>query len=135
MTQAIGRVCRHGQKKTIHVYHFLGLKTADVDVFEGRRKAILVKDGDRPDGFDVNNIDYHEWDDPTPALQPKIQDWQPSGFRMVEHEDFPAGAPSGGEYSSTIHEAVIRCMDSTLEDEDELDDEEDADDYFDEDYE
>ena len=42
MTQAIGRARRYGQLKTVTVYHFLSLKTLDVNIFEDRRRQRLV---------------------------------------------------------------------------------------------
>jgi hypothetical protein len=44
MTQAIGRVRRFGQKKHVHVYHFLASKTIDVDLIQARNKMIIKAD-------------------------------------------------------------------------------------------
>lgn len=41
MTQAIGRARRYGQTKVVHTYHFLALKTIDVDVFEQNNHVIV----------------------------------------------------------------------------------------------
>ncbi len=41
MTQAIGRARRYGQTKVVHTYHFLALKTIDVDVFEANNHCIV----------------------------------------------------------------------------------------------
>nr|OQO22736.1 hypothetical protein B0A51_14630 [Rachicladosporium sp. CCFEE 5018] len=38
MAQAVGRVKRHGQKKTIHVHRLLALYTIDVDILEARER-------------------------------------------------------------------------------------------------
>jgi hypothetical protein len=43
MTQAIGRSRRYGQKKHVHIYHFLALNTIDVNIFQHRREQIVVK--------------------------------------------------------------------------------------------
>lgn len=46
MTQAVGRVRRYGQKKTVHVHHFLAEMTIDVGIFQQRRQRVLVvRDG------------------------------------------------------------------------------------------
>jgi hypothetical protein len=41
MTQAVGRARRYGQRKPVHTYHFLSLKTIDVDTFESRTHVVL----------------------------------------------------------------------------------------------
>ncbi|KAI9805360.1 MAG: hypothetical protein M1833_005813 [Piccolia ochrophora] len=43
MTQAIGRARRYGQNKVVHVYHFLSLKTIDVDILENKSRKKLVR--------------------------------------------------------------------------------------------
>lgn len=43
MTQTIGRCRRFGQKKRVHVYHFVALETIDVNVLQHRRRQILVE--------------------------------------------------------------------------------------------
>ncbi|PGH01037.1 hypothetical protein GX51_05473 [Blastomyces parvus] len=48
MAQAIGRSRRYGQQKRVHIYHFLALKTIEVNIFEQRRRERLVK---RDGGF------------------------------------------------------------------------------------
>lgn len=42
MTQAIGRSRRFGQQRTVHIYHFVSLKTIDVNILQQRRKQVLV---------------------------------------------------------------------------------------------
>lgn len=37
MTQAIGRARRYGQKRHVHIYHFLAAHTVDVDLFQQRQ--------------------------------------------------------------------------------------------------
>lgn len=117
MTQAIGRVCRHGQKKPIHVYHFVTLKTADVDVFEARNNSILVLNTDTYAPYDLLPADWTAWDDP--AHEPNIQNWESSGFSLVKRQRFQveegARPPTTGAYSSYIHDMVVRCMDQSLE--------------------
>lgn len=48
MAQATGRSRRYGQQKHVHIYHFLALKTIEVNIFEQRRRERLVK---RDGGF------------------------------------------------------------------------------------
>ena len=43
MTQSIGRAQRYGQQKTVHVYRFVALRTADVDILQERELKTLVK--------------------------------------------------------------------------------------------
>ncbi|KMP00941.1 hypothetical protein CIRG_01081 [Coccidioides immitis RMSCC 2394] len=43
MSQAMGRSRRYGQQKHVHIYHFLALKTVEVNIFERRRRECLVK--------------------------------------------------------------------------------------------
>lgn len=43
MTQSIGRAKRFGQRKTVHVYRFLALRTIDVDILQERERKQLVK--------------------------------------------------------------------------------------------
>ncbi|WEW57992.1 hypothetical protein PRK78_003459 [Emydomyces testavorans] len=43
MSQAIGRSRRYGQQKHVHIYHFLVLKTVEVNIFERRRRECVVK--------------------------------------------------------------------------------------------
>ena len=58
MTQTTGRCLRYGQKKHVHIYHFLALNTIDVNILQHRREQIVVKrDGkfllvDRKEAFD-----------------------------------------------------------------------------------
>ena len=43
MTQSIGRAKRFGQQKTVHIYRFVALRTADVDILQEREQMTLVK--------------------------------------------------------------------------------------------
>lgn len=43
MQQCIGRALRHGQLKKVYIYHFLALKTIDVDIFQERSEMRLAK--------------------------------------------------------------------------------------------
>jgi hypothetical protein len=43
MAQAIGRSRRYGQQKHVHVYHFLALKTIEVNIFEQRRRQYVAR--------------------------------------------------------------------------------------------
>ncbi|OJJ50576.1 hypothetical protein ASPZODRAFT_11442 [Penicilliopsis zonata CBS 506.65] len=43
MTQAIGRVRRYGQTRTVHVWHLLASMTIDVNILQDRRGKLLVK--------------------------------------------------------------------------------------------
>ena len=43
MTQSIGRAKRYGQQKTVHIYRFVALRTADVDILQEREFGTLVK--------------------------------------------------------------------------------------------
>lgn len=43
MTQSIGRARRFGQQKTVHIYRFVALRTADVDILQEREQKTLVK--------------------------------------------------------------------------------------------
>ncbi|KAI9836785.1 MAG: hypothetical protein M1819_000950 [Sarea resinae] len=45
MTQAIGRARRYGQKKCVHIHHFLSLKTIDVNILQERKSKRLVQLG------------------------------------------------------------------------------------------
>lgn len=81
MAQAIGRSRRYGQPKHVHVYHLMALKTVEVNIFEKRRRQVVVRrDGefiavpkdevrstDRGDwkGFslDGTNVEAYEDDD------------------------------------------------------------------------
>lgn len=46
MTQAIGRSRRYGQKKHVHIYHFLAGATIDVNILQQRRRRVVVKRGE-----------------------------------------------------------------------------------------
>lgn len=43
MTQSIGRAKRYGQQKTVHIYRFVALRTADIDILQEREQKTLVK--------------------------------------------------------------------------------------------
>ncbi|GFF29000.1 DNA repair protein RAD5 [Aspergillus udagawae] len=43
MTQAVGRALRYGQTRRVHVYHLLMKRTIDVNIFQERRRKILVE--------------------------------------------------------------------------------------------
>lgn len=45
-TQAIGRALRYGQKKKVHIYRFISLRTIDVDILEERTGKMVVKEED-----------------------------------------------------------------------------------------
>lgn len=51
LTQCVGRARRYGQKKTVHVYHYLSLKTTDVDILQERSRKKLVEQ--RRDVFEL----------------------------------------------------------------------------------
>ena len=42
MRQSIGRALRYGQRKKVFIYHFLALKTIDVDIFQKNSKMKLA---------------------------------------------------------------------------------------------
>ncbi|KAF2495114.1 hypothetical protein BU16DRAFT_561418 [Lophium mytilinum] len=47
MEQAIGRARRYGQKKTVHVYHFVALNTIDVDIMQRHyRRSNVLREGE-----------------------------------------------------------------------------------------
>lgn len=46
MTQAIGRAHRYGQRKDVHVYHFLMAKTLEVNIIQDREKKAIVQETD-----------------------------------------------------------------------------------------
>ncbi|KAI9753984.1 MAG: peptide transporter ptr2 [Chaenotheca gracillima] len=46
MAQAVGRARRYGQRKVVHVYQFLSLKTIDVDILEQRSSKRLIQNAD-----------------------------------------------------------------------------------------
>lgn len=41
MEQAVGRVLRYGQLKSVQIYRYLALKTIDVDIIQGRTQKKL----------------------------------------------------------------------------------------------
>ncbi|OJD11036.1 hypothetical protein AJ78_08115 [Emergomyces pasteurianus Ep9510] len=65
MAQAIGRSRRYGQQKHVHLYHFLALKTIEVNIHEQRRGERLVKRDGRflslPRGDVLLPTDESEW--------------------------------------------------------------------------
>ena len=40
--QAVGRAIRFGQKKKVHVYQFLAVKTIDINIIEDRTEQIVA---------------------------------------------------------------------------------------------
>lgn len=46
MTQAIGRSRRYGQKKHVHIYHFLAGATIEINVLQQRRGRVIVQRGE-----------------------------------------------------------------------------------------
>ncbi|KAI1778140.1 hypothetical protein F4818DRAFT_456099 [Hypoxylon cercidicola] len=83
MKQATGRCVRHGQKKTVQVYHFVTANTVEVDMLELRRSQdIYVPDGGHVGYFrDIEEEeslfvrDDDDWDmddaDPNPNPNPE----------------------------------------------------------------
>ncbi|KAI0578561.1 DNA repair protein rad8 [Pyrenophora tritici-repentis] len=53
MAQAIARSRRHGQGKTVHIYHVVALRTIDVDILEHRHKRTeaMVSTQSEPNGM------------------------------------------------------------------------------------
>ena len=51
MTQAMGRARRYGQTKKVHIYHFLSLKTVDVDTLQLHLGKILAENVAPPPKF------------------------------------------------------------------------------------
>jgi hypothetical protein len=87
MKQAIGRSRRYGQTKRVHIYHFLTLKTIDVDIFQQRYGKTLVA------GI------------PT-ALAPDeepFDGFKPSGFQLVDGEKDRYGKVLSGEFVSPAY--------------------------------
>ena len=41
--QSIGRVKRYGQRRTVQLYRFVALRTADVDILQEREPKLVVK--------------------------------------------------------------------------------------------
>jgi SNF2 family DNA or RNA helicase len=44
ITQAVGRAARHGQEKTVSVYHLLVKHTVDIDIIEFRNAKVIKQD-------------------------------------------------------------------------------------------
>ena len=69
MTQSIGRAKRYGQQNTVHVYRFVALKTADVDILQERESKTLVKKTIYKRGIrylgggpaSKRQVDFEEW--------------------------------------------------------------------------
>jgi hypothetical protein len=82
MTQAIGRARRYGQTKPVHIYHFLALKTIDVDTMQLCTGKLLtdMKKADAPEFIPFSNF-------------------RPSSFRLVENEQQQMGEWGSGETS------------------------------------
>ena len=40
--QAVGRALRYGQKKKVHVHHFLAVKTVDINIIEDRTDQVVA---------------------------------------------------------------------------------------------
>jgi SNF2 family DNA or RNA helicase len=68
MIQAIGRARRYGQSKVVHIYHFLSLKTIDVDTLQARKPGKLLAANAAP----------------PPAFVP-YRGFKPSGFFLVDN--------------------------------------------------
>lgn len=66
MVQAEARARRHGQIKHVHIYHFITLKTIDVDIVETRKEMILTRGVPQTKGFEA-----------------PYKGFMPSGFGMV----------------------------------------------------
>jgi hypothetical protein len=49
MTQAKGRARRYGQTRPVHIYHFLSLKTVDVDEMQQRTRLTLTEAAEQPE--------------------------------------------------------------------------------------
>lgn len=64
MIQAIGRVRRYGQKRTVHVWHLLSDDTADITILKEREegrineatRCTLVMRGGRPMMVELNEV-------------------------------------------------------------------------------
>ncbi|KAH8820901.1 hypothetical protein F5884DRAFT_65542, partial [Xylogone sp. PMI_703] len=59
MTQAIGRARRYGQKKHVHIYHFLVAHTIDIDLFQERQNKNIMIGPRSP----KDTAPYHDFDD------------------------------------------------------------------------
>jgi hypothetical protein len=88
MTQAIGRACRYGQTKTVHIYNFLSLHTFEVDLVQLREGKVLI-----------NN------EKPTPEILP-FESFVPFSFVLVESEH-----GEKGEYGSAGVEDLLKHYD------------------------
>src|SRR5450432_3004227 len=92
MTQAIGRARRYGQTKHVHIYHFLSLKTIDVDIMQIRTNKILTKVNTA-----VPVAPNHLPPAPTPLPSP-FPAFVSSGFELIEAAW--GETDTGGEFGS-----------------------------------
>jgi SNF2 family DNA or RNA helicase len=79
VVQAKGRSVRYGQTKHVHIYHFLSLRTIDVDITQARTGKVLVNKARGK-----------------PELP--FQKFKPSGFAFID----ATGEADVGEFSSPI---------------------------------
>ncbi|KAH9906719.1 hypothetical protein F4778DRAFT_593225 [Xylariomycetidae sp. FL2044] len=49
MRQALGRAVRHGQKKKVHIYHFVTERTVEVDILRLRQRSTIYWKSGEPD--------------------------------------------------------------------------------------
>lgn len=95
MTQAIGRAKRFGQKKVIHIYHFLVAYTVDIDLFERLvGKQLIVKSTSTPaemrpypsySAYDIGLADYR----PEKEERRKSKFSSSLASRVFENDDEP----------------------------------------------
>ena len=78
--QCIGRARRFGQKKDVHVYDFVALKTFDVDVYQQRHGTMLVRRM-------VNNKEKFIFVKESEATQAEIQESWGSGYKRPSYEE------------------------------------------------
>ncbi|KAH8602229.1 hypothetical protein B0O99DRAFT_735679 [Bisporella sp. PMI_857] len=78
MRQAIGRARRYGQAAEVQIYHFVTAKTVDVDIFEYRRRKVIMDRGTAfaPEQFQLLAMDLEsDFASPTaPYYCPKDDD-------------------------------------------------------------
>ena len=84
MTQAMGRARRYGQTKPVHIYHFLSLKTVDVDRAQLHSGKILVENVTQPPDF----LPY--------------DGFVPSGFGLIRGADGDKGRFGSAETSEVL---------------------------------
>lgn len=76
MTQAVGRARRYGQINAVHTYHFLSLKTIDVDTFESRNHVILDhEDTKKPEYIPYPGFQKAMAMDAKPKIQSEESKW------------------------------------------------------------